>query len=86
MVLLLPTAMWLIIRTTPPTRKFIIAGLAAVNLGCLVLNLLHITSFWFLWVSPAVLGLYLLARMGRSSIRSTPTGSIPSTDRALVTA
>ena len=86
MVLLLPTAMWLIIRTTPPTRRFIIAGLVAVNLGCLVLNLLHITSFWFLWVSPAVLGLYILARMRRSHVSSSPIGSIPSSDHALVTA
>jgi hypothetical protein len=29
-----------------------------VNLGCLAMNLLQTGSFWFLWVSPAVLALY----------------------------
>jgi hypothetical protein len=31
-----------------------------VNVGCLVLNLLKISSFYFLWVSPAVLLLYIV--------------------------
>jgi Glycosyltransferase family 87 len=44
---------------------FVLAGLVAVNLGCLAMNLLNtlhvmtITSFWFLWVSPAVLAIYV---------------------------
>ncbi|MBP3955693.1 DUF2029 domain-containing protein [Gemmata sp. G18] len=38
----------------------ILAGLLAVNLGCLVINLLQLGSFWFLWVSPAVLLLYVV--------------------------
>jgi hypothetical protein len=67
-------------------QQLIIAGLVAVNFGCLVLNLLHITSFWFLWVSPAVLGLYLLARMGQSRVGNQPSSSVPSSDRALVPA
>ncbi len=35
-------------------------GLVAVNVGCLVMNLCQTGSFWFLWVSPAVLVLYAL--------------------------
>ena len=35
-----------------------LAGLIAVNLGCLAMNLFRIGSFWFVWVSPAVLVLY----------------------------
>ncbi|HEY1186762.1 MAG TPA: glycosyltransferase family 87 protein, partial [Gemmata sp.] len=35
-----------------------IGGLLAVNLGCLVMNLFQLGSFWFLWVAPAVLLLY----------------------------
>src|SRR5213078_2736374 len=35
-----------------------LVGLVAVNLGCLLMNLLQTGSFWFLWVSPAVLLLY----------------------------
>ncbi len=66
MVLLLPVAMWLIIRTDQRSRTIIIAGLIAVNLCCLILNVLRINSFWFLWVSPAVLGLYLVAYKRRS--------------------
>jgi hypothetical protein len=33
-------------------------GLLAINLGCLVLNLFQIGSFWFIWVGPAVLLVY----------------------------
>ena len=35
-------------------------ALLAINLGCLLMNVLHLTSFWFLWVSPAVLLLHAL--------------------------
>ena len=35
-------------------------ALLAVNLGCLVMNLSQTGSFWFLWVSPAVLLVYTL--------------------------
>jgi hypothetical protein len=31
-----------------------------VDLGCLVMNLCQTGSFWFLWVSPAVLLLYVI--------------------------
>jgi hypothetical protein len=40
--------------------RFTLAGLVAINLGCLVLNLFQTGSFYFLWVAPAVLGLYAL--------------------------
>ena len=39
-------------------RKLILAGLVAVNLGCLLMNVLQTGSYAFLWVSPAVLALY----------------------------
>jgi hypothetical protein len=82
MVLLLPAAMWLVLKgggvRDKSRERLIIAGLLAVNAGCLVLNLLHITSFWFLWVSPVVLGLYILARNWRINdpdARSSPASS-----------
>jgi hypothetical protein len=37
----------------------ILAGLVAVDLGCLVLNLLHRSSYEFRWVAPTVLALYI---------------------------
>lgn len=40
--------------------RFTLAGLAALNVGMLFQNLLQVGSFWFLWVSPAVLLLYAL--------------------------
>jgi hypothetical protein len=60
MVLLLPAAMWLVHRTQAPLRRPVIAGLIAINVACLVLNVLKISSFWFFWVSPAVLLLYVV--------------------------
>jgi hypothetical protein len=45
---------------------FVLAGLLAVNLGCLLLNLLGATSFWFLWVGPTVLVLYALGTRSHS--------------------
>ena len=68
--LALPAALWLIVRGE--RRTLAIAGLVAVNLGCLVLNLLHVSSFWFLWVSQAVLLLYAMSsfQWNRSRSRS----------------
>ncbi|WP_439628068.1 glycosyltransferase family 87 protein [Gemmata sp.] len=54
MVLLLPAVVWLVVRR----RAGVIGGLVAVNVGCLACNLLQTGSFWFLWVSPAVLLIY----------------------------
>jgi hypothetical protein len=112
MVLLLPAAMWLILRTNPNLTpqppslrgegepdlaplpageglgrgRLVIAGLVAVNLGCLVLNLLKCSSFTFLWVSPAVLLLYVLATRRRAPARSPATAPSPSHSAARVTA
>jgi hypothetical protein len=66
--------------------QLIIAGLVAINLGCLILNLLHITSFWFLWVSPAVLGLYVLSQRWQSRISCFKSESVSTADQALVPA
>ncbi len=77
MVLLLPAAMWLVLRTEAPGRRLAIAGLVAVNLGCLVLNLLHTTSFWFLWVSPAVLLIYAVGTPNRHPGVNTPSSPKP---------
>jgi hypothetical protein len=46
------------------------AALVAINLGCLVLNVCRVPSFWFIWVSPAVLALYALA--ARPRVSSSP--------------
>ena len=90
MVLLLPAAMWLILKCGPLAPRadsasargasgphwsgWVVAGLAAVNVGCLVLNLLKVTSFYFLWVPPAVLLLYVLGT--RRSAAPAPAHSI----------
>lgn len=65
MVLLLPAAMWMVLRTEFAVRGPIFAGLVAVNIGCLVMNLAKVPSFWFVWVSPAVLVLYAAAVLVR---------------------
>jgi hypothetical protein len=52
------------------------AGLVAVNLGCLVLNLLKFSSFWFLWVSPAVLLLYAIGTRQRAPVPHVPGSSV----------
>jgi hypothetical protein len=44
-----------------------LAALVAINLGCLVLNVCHVASFWFIWVGPAVLVVYALATRPRGS-------------------
>jgi hypothetical protein len=86
MVLLLPAAMWLVIHAKQNKRGVVIAGLVGVNVGCLALNLLHIDSFWFMWVSPVVLGIYLFGKP--KSKREVPSHSEPveSSGRALVSA
>lgn len=52
-------------------ERMLVAGLVAVNLGCLVLNVLQISSFWFIWVSPAVLVLYAVGRPSMTVARSS---------------
>ena len=72
MVLLLPAALWLMLHAESPVRAPVIAGLVAVNVGCLVLNLLKFSSFWFLWVSPVVLLLYVAGTRKRTPIADAP--------------
>src|SRR5262249_35353300 len=72
MVLLLPAAVQLVLLAESPTRGPVVAGLIAVNLGCLALNVLGVTSFWFLWVSPAVLVLYVVGQP-RALVGRSPT-------------
>ncbi len=75
-----------------PTRShyhtptlLIIAGLIAVNVGCLVCNLLKMNSFEFRWVSPAVLLLYVLGcRLRTHGVNApgTPRQDSPETVQA----
>ena len=81
MVLLLPAVVGLVVRggsvgdgqprpvahASGSDGRFVLAALLAINLGCLALNLRGVTSFWFIWVSPAVLAVYALARRPRAS-------------------
>jgi hypothetical protein len=70
MVLLLPAVVRLVLLSVADLSakpgwavggpRFTLAGLAAVNAGMLAQNVLQVGSFWFLWVSPAVLLLYAL--------------------------
>jgi hypothetical protein len=79
MVLLLPAVMWLVLRSEVNARKLAIGGLIAVNVACLVMSLVNtlhvltITSFWFLWVSPAVLLLYVLTTRPVSHMQTQPS-------------
>jgi hypothetical protein len=84
MVLLLPVAMWLIIRTEQRSHTVVVAGLITVNMCCLILNVLRINSFWFLWVSPAVLVLYLIANKMQSREDYPKSVAVTQSDRALV--
>ena len=84
MVLLLPAAMWLVLRAGTAVRVGpSIAGLIAVNVGCLVLNLLKISSFWFLWVSPAVLLLYVVGTRTRTPIANATGSPVPNAPEAV---
>lgn len=68
MVLLLPAVYAMFVQSlaawrldessSPGAPRFTVAALVAVNLGCLLMTLFKTGSFWFLWVSPAVLVLY----------------------------
>jgi hypothetical protein len=80
MVLLLPAAMWLVLRVEAPARGPVIAGLITVNVVCLVLNVLRISSFWFIWVAPAMLLLYIIGTRTRPPVAHTPDSPVPSTE------
>jgi hypothetical protein len=70
MVLLLPAIFAMLAKAhrsllvnrswAPGSPRFTVAGVLGINLGCLALNLCQTGSFWFLWISPAVLVLYVL--------------------------
>ena len=79
MVLLLPAVFAVLVGAGAPSWRTL-AALGAVNLGCLAINLLQLGSFWFLWVSPAVLLIYSLRA------RRTPPASSPTTTLAAVPA
>ena len=52
---------------TPAVHKVALFGLLAVNLACLVMNVAQTGSFYFWWVSPAVLVLYAIGtRRGKA--------------------
>ena len=57
MVLLLPA----VVKMVALRRPAVLATLVAINLACLAMNLLHTGSFPFIWVSPAILLLYVTA-------------------------
>lgn len=80
MVLLLPAAMWLVLRVEAPARAPLIAGLIAVNVVCLVLNVLRISSFSFIWVAPAMLLLYILGTRTRPPVAHAPGSPVSSTE------
>lgn len=90
MVLLLPAVVRLLLASAAAADerpgwaaggpRFTIAGLLAVNLGCLVLNLFRAGSFWFIWVSPAVLllyGLHARAATRRYEVPVRPPAAVP---------
>jgi hypothetical protein len=80
MVLLLPAAYALLSKSLaawraepgwwPGSPRFTVAGLVAINLGCLAMNLAHTGSFPFLWVPPAMLLLWYSRKQGADAPRS----------------
>jgi hypothetical protein len=70
MVLLLPAIFLLAIQNPlgmggQGSARVVQLSLVALNLACLAMNLFQTGSFWFFWVSPALLVLYF-ARMSRA--------------------
>jgi hypothetical protein len=78
MVLLLPAATALVVAwdaQRPAALRWVVAGLVAVNLGCLALNLAKASSLEFRWVAPAVLLLYAMGtRRASHSPSPAPAG------------
>jgi hypothetical protein len=50
----------------------VLGALVAINLGCLGMNLCHVHSFPFIWVSPAVLVVYVVATRRTWAARPAP--------------
>ncbi|MFO0797208.1 MAG: glycosyltransferase family 87 protein [Gemmataceae bacterium] len=69
LVLLLPAVVRLLAGGAP---RPVLAGLLAVNAACLAMNLTQTGSFPFLWVAPALLGLYVVGVTARRAPGITP--------------
>ena len=66
LVLLLPAVIGTVIALTASPEmsaraRIVLPGLIAVNLACLAMNIVQTGSFWFIWVAPALLALYVIA-------------------------
>jgi Glycosyltransferase family 87 len=64
-ILLLPVAqaaVWAFARRDTLPASLALAGYLAINAGALAMTLLHVVSFWFIWMAPALLVGYLLLR------------------------
>jgi hypothetical protein len=71
LVLLIPAVAQVAARATEPARVPLLAAFVAVNLGCLAMNVAGVSSFWFLWVAPALLVLHTI---GMNSRRTRSVG------------
>ncbi len=69
LVLLLPAVVRLLAAGAP---RVVVAGLMVVNVACLAMNVAQTGSFPFLWVAPALLGLYA-AGVRRPAPDGTPS-------------
>jgi hypothetical protein len=76
MVLLLPAVVRLLATPSAPIamgglflrRSSCVLSLLTINLACLLMNLFDTGSFWFLWVSPAILAIYVVARWPQAAV------------------
>lgn len=62
-------------RHTAAARALLLVVLSAINAACLLMNLYQTSSFAFIWVSPAILALYVVGIKPvktRAYIRGTP--------------
>jgi hypothetical protein len=85
MVLLLPAGFALLSKSVaawesragwaPGSPRFTVAALAAINLGCLAMNLAQVGSFPFLWVAPAMLLVYSLSSWQRKPSAESPASA-----------
>lgn len=65
LVLILPAIVQVVLKDdSDPVllpRPAVVGCLVVINFACLAMNIAQIGSFWFLWVAPAVLLVYVLA-------------------------
>jgi hypothetical protein len=57
--------------------RLVLAGLLAVNLGCLYMNLRQTGSYAFIWVSPAILVLYAIGTRSPRPRAEVPEPPVP---------